>query len=573
MPRPPRALWQLRHADAQAVGELERALGLPTILAQVLVGRGLDEADACRRYLEPRLSDLDSPAGMADLDRAVERLAAALTRGERIGIFGDYDVDGVTSAAVLGDYLRRCGAAPLVRVARRDEGYGFQVEHAEELGRGGCELLVLTDCGTSDHAAVARATELGMDVIAVDHHRVTEGSWPGFALVNPQRPGCAFAYKGLCSAGLAFYVAAALRRLVGASRGDVPDPRDQLDLVALGTVADVAPLTGVNRILVARGLELLGRTTRPGLRELLRLAEIVGRAPTAEDVAWRLAPRLNAPGRLGAAQLAFDCLWHEDRQQAEASARRCHELNEERRALQARLLVEATAQAEAQVALGRAFLLVSGDDWHPGVAGILAGRLADRFGRPAAAVAFQGDRGRGSVRGARGVDLVPVLSGCVAHLEKFGGHAQAAGFSLRRESLEALADALHEGMAGQVPEAPVLELDGEVRLSSVDERLCAELGRLAPHGEGNPEPIFLGRGLTVQSARVVGGGHLRLQLRQGEVVRDAIGFGLGDRLGALPPRVDAAFAPGIDTYQGPRLRLRCVDLAAEGENLPEGGAA
>ncbi|PID38652.1 MAG: hypothetical protein CSB49_04505, partial [Proteobacteria bacterium] len=289
----PAELWTLKPADDARATALARELSLPIAMMRVLVARGVDELETVKAYLEPRLGQLTNPAAMAALSQALDRLMEAFEAGQHIGVFGDYDVDGVSSAAMVGDYLKRCGANVTLRVARRDEGYGFHVSQAQELIDQGVQLLVLTDTGTHDVEAVGHAQQVGVDVIALDHHRVGELSWPGFALVNPHRPDCAFPYKGLCAAGLAFYVMAALRRRLEARGREAVDPRENLDLVALATLADVAPLDGDNRILVAHGLRGLERTERPGLRELLRLCDLKGRRPTAEDVGWRLGPRFS----------------------------------------------------------------------------------------------------------------------------------------------------------------------------------------------------------------------------------------------------------------------------------------
>lgn len=562
--------WQLRPAEPAAVAALHRDLTLPAPVARFLVARGVHEAAQASRFLAPKLGDLTSPVTMAGLDAALSRLERALQKAELVGVFGDYDVDGITSAALVGDYLARCGGEVTLRVARRDEGYGFGEPQAREMVERGISLLVLTDCGTSDHQAISAVVAAGVDVVALDHHRVGEEKWPGLALVNPQRPDCAFPYKGLCSAGIAFYVMAALRRRLEASGAAAADPRENLDLVALGTLADVAPLDGENRVLVAKGLEALGRTQRPGLRELLRICELEGKTPSAEDVGWRLGPRLNAPGRMGDAGVALECLSSRDEAQAIARARQCDSLNLERREIQERILAEAVEQAEAQA--DRSFILVAAEGWHPGVIGIVAGRICERFARPAAVVALQGEGGRASARSIEGVDLFAILSGCGELMERYGGHAAAAGFSVRTERVEALGRAL-DGAAralGKGREAPRLKVDAELDLCAVDFDLCHQLARLGPHGEANEAPIFAARDAEVESARIVGRDHLKLVLRQGGCVQQAIGFGLGRKLPARGERVDVAFMPQIDDYRGPRLQLRLSDVVRAGQGLGRG---
>ncbi|MCA9665997.1 MAG: single-stranded-DNA-specific exonuclease RecJ [Myxococcales bacterium] len=560
--------WKLTPADSEAAARLSASLAVPPAVARVLAARGLADEEHARRYLEPQLRDLVPPRQMADLAKAVERLGRAVAGGERIGVFGDYDVDGVSSAALCADYLVRAGADVTIRVARRDEGYGFSPAQAREMVEREARVIVLTDCGTSDDAAVGELAGAGIDVIAVDHHRITDVSaWPGFALVNPHRPDCGFPFKGLCSVGLAFYVMAALRRdLVG--RGlDVPDPRENLDLVALGTIADVAPLDGENRILVAKGLQQLARTDRPGLRELARIAEVEGKVPTSEQVAWRLAPRLNAPGRLGDAAIALDCLWQRDAELAVQSARRCHALNEERKEIQRRILAEALAQGEER--RDDPFCLVAGADWHPGVIGIVASKLTEHFDRPAAVIALEGERGRASARSLPGVDLFALLDRCGEHMLRYGGHAAAAGFSVQRDKIESLREALCREAAPALDgrERSEVKLAALVGLAAVDHALCKALERLEPYGEANPQPVFGARAVRVEMVRDVGLDHIKLALRQDEAVRQAIGFGMRHKRPNVGDDIDVAFVAEIDNWRGPRLQLRLVDLAPAGAGI------
>jgi single-stranded-DNA-specific exonuclease len=551
------------------VKRIADGLQLHPVVASVLVGRGLRDEGSIRRHLDPRLADLIPPTAMAGLTAAVERIGCAVLEGQLIGVFGDYDVDGVSSAALLGDFLRRCDAKLTLRVARRAEGYGFARAQAEEMLERGCRLLVLADCGTSDHDAVRAVAAAGVDVVALDHHRGRDWErWPGLVLVNPHRPDCGFTYKGMSAVGLCFYAVASLRRLLEARGRAAPDPRGYLDLVALGTVADVAPLDGVNRILVARGLLRLAETERPGLRELLRICDLQGRALGTEEIGWRLGPRLNAPGRLGDAAVALGCLWEQDGAEAARRARECDAINEERKEIQSRIVAEALVQARAQAAEGQACLLVAAEGWHPGVIGIVASRLVEELERPAAVVALdERSHGRGSARSVAGIDLMELLGACAGHLERFGGHAGAAGFSVRREALEPLRRALHEAGAPRLAalQEGEIEIDGRLDLDRVDLALCRALRRLGPHGHGNPDPQFVAPAVRVEAARVVGEGHLAMALRSGGSVVPAIGFGLGGRTVSVGDRLDVVFVPEIENYPMPRVRVRLRDLRPAAE--------
>jgi single-stranded-DNA-specific exonuclease len=559
--------WALRDVDTHSLNELCSTLELHPLAVRLLLIRGFDDALKVQRFLDPQLAHIRPPGTMADFQKTVDRLLLAIQTGETIGVFGDYDVDGVTSAAVVGEFLEKSSANIFMRVARRDEGYGFDENQAEEMVERGAKVLVLTDCGTSDLAAVKRASELGTDVIALDHHRVVDDeAWPGFALVNPQRPDCDFPFKGLCSAGIAFYLMAGLRSALAEDGKKAADPRLLLDLVALGTVADVAPLKDENRILVAKGLEVLGHTERSGLRELMRLGQVSFGAATSADIGWRLGPRLNAPGRLGDADLALRCLTREGAE-GEQAARECDTVNEERKDLQKRILDEAMEQAKANE--GHDFVLAAGQGWHPGVVGIVAGRLADAFQRPAAVVALDGETGRASARSVPGVDLVSILEECGDHLIRFGGHAAAAGFSVEEQKLEALREALNRVTGERLGDSdtPALELDGTVALQSIDFDLFNELARLGPYGNGNSEPKLAASGVEVINASVVGQGHLRMVLgQQGKTVA-SIGFGMGDRVPDAGQRIDVAFVLQRDDYRGPRLQMRLLDWQPEGEGI------
>ncbi|MBP9207706.1 MAG: single-stranded-DNA-specific exonuclease RecJ [Kofleriaceae bacterium] len=568
--------------DAQARRLADR-LGVHPAAARCLAVRGID-VDGAAGFLAPTLAGLRRPDGLAGFDVAVGRLVRAVVRGERIGVFGDYDVDGVTSAAVLTSMLRACGAATEVAVAERDAGYGFSPAAAAAFADQGCALIVTCDCGTSDLEALAVAAGRGVEVIVIDHHTVPAagGRHPSVALVNPLRADSTFPFRGMASVGLAFYVATALRT---ALRGEAwfarsgrpePDPRDLLDLVALGTVADLVPLRAENRILTSAGLARLATRTRPGLAALLDAAAVDRDRPIdTRTISWKLAPRLNAPGRLGASLPALELLLA-DAAQAPARAAVLEDANARRRLAQDHVWAEASA-ALAAGAPGDTDDLVfaAGRGWAPGVVGVVASRLVEQYGRPAFVIALGDDGvGRGSARTAAGVDLYAAMATAAPLLERFGGHAAAAGLTVRADQLDALRAALGAAVAGQLAagSGPVAQrgpgqaapADAEVHLGDVDERLAAELGRLAPFGQDNPAPRLLLRGLTVRAARKVGdGSHLKVDLGDGRGnQRGGIGFGLGARDLKLGDLVDVIATPTISTWQGQRrVELELADLA------------
>jgi len=563
------ALWEVKPVDWDRARALARALSLSPVTAQLLINRGVDDPERARRFLSPRLAELRRPDGeqpMAGFAVAVDRLARALAERQTIGIFGDYDVDGVTSCALLASFLGDAGGRVVARVARRDAGYGFGVDDAARFADAGCAVVVTCDCGTSDHDALAAARARGLDVIVVDHHQVPERDPDALALINPHQASCRFPFKGLASVGVAFYLAAALRtRLRAAGFATLPDPRALVDLVAVGTIADLAPLTDENRILVHHGMQRLRTQPRPGLAALARAAGLDEGVQRAADISLRLAPRLNAPGRLGDAQPSLDLLLA-DASNADERAARLEAANVERRAVQERVLDEAMQQAEAQP---DGVIVAAGAGWHAGVVGIVAAKLVDRFARPSLVIALDGSAqlGVGSARTVAGFHLHRALTSCADLLVRYGGHAAAAGLTIEARHLgelrTRLSAAARVSFGGDAP-AATLGVDAEIALDAVDELLAEEVGRLEPFGVGNPEPVLGARGVTLERTRVVGENHLQVTLRDGLHARDGIGFWLAARDPGMGARVRAAFIPEVDTFRGVRrVRVRLRDLAVE----------
>ena len=575
---------RLRRVDEALVQKLADALRVRPATASCLVGRGVIEPRDAQGFIDPRLAALRPPTGLAGMSRAVERISDAVIAGRRIGVFGDYDVDGVTTAALLTAFLRSVGATVEVAVARRDAGYGFTPAAAADFAARGCEVIVTGDCGTSDLEALAVAAAHRIDVIVVDHHTVPAAgdAHPALALVNPHRADSTFPFRGMASVGLAFYVAAAVRtelrdrrffetsgeRSGSRSGRTEPDVRELLDLVALGTIADLVPLASENRILTALGLRRLQSRTRPGIAALLAAAGVSEeREVDARMVAWKLAPRINAPGRLGAAMPSLALLLADAGSAAER-AQALEAANTERRAIQDRVMAEAIEQLGDRDP-GPA-VVIAGEGWPSGVVGIVAAKLVDRYQRPAFVVGIDPETGvgRGSARTAGGVNLYRALSEAAPWLDRYGGHAAAAGFTVRRESVAALGESLGAACArlaaGSGPVTAGREVDAEVRLADVDERLAEELAGLGPFGQDTPSPVLVIRNARVSAERRVGdGSHLKLTLEDDRsTTRTAIGFQLGDREVDVGARVDLAFLPTISTWQGRRsAELELSDLA------------
>jgi single-stranded-DNA-specific exonuclease len=519
---------------------LADACGLGLTAAQVLLHRGIGDVERARPFLESTLRGLSSPAPMADRALASERIARAIRARERIVVFGDYDVDGTTSAVILSEVITALGGDVQVLIADRFHGgYGLSDQALDRCLAAGPGLLVTCDCGSSDHERVAKATSAGIDVIVVDHHLVPEETLPAFAFLNPHRPECGFAYKGLCSAGLAFSLAAALRSDMGAKL----DLRAWLDLVAIGTIADLAPLTGDNRRLVRAGLKNIGSpNSRPALVALRQAAKIPESAQlTARDVAFRFSPRLNAPGRLGVADLTLRFLSAKTPKEAWGLLQNVESQNDERKALANRATEEARAQVRDLYGdAPEEGVVVASDDWHRGVVGIVAARLVDAFGVPAVVIAFDGDHGHGSARTTTDFDVYNALAQCASDLSAWGGHRAAAGLSLSKSALESFrASFLQATQCAGFGEGPSAEVDvalgGAFRVPSVE-----DLQRLGPFGESHPVPTFLVDAHVVEATGVgEGRAHGKLKLRVGQ---DSV----------------RAFAPGMFSRIEGRDNLRLV---------------
>ena len=534
---------------------LARELRLHPLVARVLYDRGVREPDGARRFLSPRLGDLSRPDAMADRDLAADRLVAAVRKRERIVVFGDYDVDGITSSTLLTRVLRRLGADVTALVASRFEGgYGLSEAALKRVLAERPAVVVTCDCGTSDHPRLESLRALGVDAIVVDHHKVPEEALPVLAFLNPHRPGCGFAYKHMASVGLAFSIAAAVRARLDATL----DLRGLLDLVALGTVADVAPLDGDNRILTRAGLNRIGDgEVTPGVRALLAEVKPKFRL-SARDIGFQVAPLLNAPGRLGSAMPTLRLLLEDDPARAASLARDLAAANQQRREISAALIHEASKQVERvygdKLPAG---IVVAGDGWHHGMGGIVAGRLVDRLGVAVAVVSLDGEEGVGSVRAPRGSKLYDAVLACKDDLVRFGGHDGAAGLSIRRDRVEAFRAGFADAMARQ-PKARREAVRADVDLTEAD--LTVELGRdliaLEPTGEGNPEVVARLEDAVLRDARPVGEGHLRVTLALGKrtvggFVRDGQQRREKGEIPAAGARVEVFGALRNDPWSGP----------------------
>jgi single-stranded-DNA-specific exonuclease len=559
--------WTLIASDPAAEGLLRREVGASPRLARLLVNRGLREPAAAARFLEGSLAGtLRSPMLFREMRTAASRLLEAVRRRERIAIYGDYDVDGITASTELLLFLRELGCDPILHIPHRlRDGYGLRADALCALADRGARLVVTADCGAASHAEIAAANRRGLDVIVCDHHQNPAVRPPAHAVLNPVVADAGFPFTGLCAAGMVFYLLMGSRMLLRESGATVPDLRRYLDLVALGTVADLVPLLEENRVLVKHGLREIARCGRMGLRALLDVGGVG--SVTVDALAFRLAPRLNASGRLADATRAVELLSSEDAGHARRLAADLDAQNRERRSIEEAMLEEAERGiAEMTDAAGRRSFVLASEGWHPGVLGIVAARLVERHFRPVILLAIEGDRARGSARGIPSLHLFELLRRCADLLERFGGHRMAAGLTLRRERLADFAQRFEGAVASLATEGdfvPELSIDDRLDLEELSADTLEDIERLEPYGQGNARPLFLSERVRVVSSRIVGEHHLKLAVRRsdGRKIFDAIGFRKGHRQPAAGSLIDLVLTPEISRWEGQdRLQLRIIDL-------------
>ena len=576
--------WRIHSHSAERIAALERSAGVSAVVARLLICRGIEDPLAVRNFLDPKLSQLRDPGELPGVPAAAERIWRAVAGRERITIYGDYDVDGMTGAALLVQCLRLLGAEVGYYVPHRiDEGYGLNDEALETLARQGTKLVVTVDCGIASVAQAESARRLGLNLIVTDHHEFGPTLPDAAAIVHPRLPGTAYPFAGLSGSGVAFKLAWALCQEASGAKKVSEAMRNYLlsavGLAALGTVADMVPLVDENRVLVQHGLASLKQRPGLGLAALMRLAEL-DRKPAldSEDIAFALAPRLNAAGRLGQAQLAVELLTTASTERATALAEYLNELNGSRQSLERSIYLAAhkLAQEEHDVENDAAFVLAQ-RGWHPGVIGIVAGRLVDKYHRPVVLVALDDlgvKPGVGSARSVPGFNLYEALCGCSQHLLSHGGHAAAAGLKIEESRVEAFRGDFCEQVAGAITaesrrSGGELAIDAEVSFGELTLAALNQIERLAPFGQHNPRPLLCASGVTLTGPvqRIGGGGrHLAMKLAQHGVVLRAVAFGGGDwadDLDKLAGPLSVAFRPVVNEFKGfRRVELQLSDWQA-----------
>jgi single-stranded-DNA-specific exonuclease len=583
--------WRLMPHDRAAVERLAAALQTSPVVAQLLLNRGLDAPETARRFLDAPLSGLHPPEMLPGVREAADRICAAVHAGRRICVYGDYDVDGITGSAILLTVLRLLGTNVQLYVPHRlEEGYGLNCDALRQLAADGCSLVITVDCGIASVAEAAEAKRLGLELIVTDHHEMKDVLPDAAVLVHPRLPGTDYPFGWLSGAAVALKLAWAVAQKGSGSTKVSPRFRDCLveavGLAALGVVADVVPLHDENRILVRHGLKQLRRTSLPGVKALCAAAGLE-RADVlrAGDVGFKLAPRLNAAGRLGCARLVVDLLTTSQPEQALTLARYLEEQNGKRQALERRMVAEARDMVEAHGWQSDPALVVAGTGWHGGVIGIVAGRLAETYARPTLLIALPGSEktngagepasAAGSGRSAGGLPLHKALAQCGDLLLGHGGHHAAAGFRIRPENIDAFRRRFCEVAGDHFPDGPpvpTLVLDAEVPLSALTFGLLGDLDRLEPYGAENRKPLFLAGGLEVLGTpRKVGNGerHLSFKVRQQGTTLKAIAFGMADRTEELMSaggHCCLAFTPRPNEWQGwQSIDLEVSDFQAGAE--------
>jgi single-stranded-DNA-specific exonuclease len=563
-------VWEIASVEHGSVRALARELRVPPLVAQILLARGVADAAAGEVFLNPTLDALSDPFALTDMDRAVDRIQEARSNGERVLVFGDYDVDGIAASALMVRALRRFGVIDVAYGLpdRIDDGYGIKPVHVEQAKERGTGLIITVDNGTSAPEAVEAARRLGIDVVITDHHAI-DGPLPAAAAVlNPMREEETHPARLLCGAGVAWKLACALT-------GEQADA----DLAALGTIADIVPLVGENRHIAAAGLDIMRTRTRAGVEALARVARSELRELTSEDVAFHLAPRINAGGRLGEAAIGLELLLTDSPAEAYDLARKLDEYNMERRSIEQRTYEEAEQLLQTNGHLDRLAIVLGSRNWHPGVVGIVASKLQRRYNRPVLLVAFGEDGlGRGSARSIEAVHIAEAIGACRDHLVTSGGHSQAAGVTVMEDAFDGFCRTLEEVLCKLLPNGCPpgrMAIDGVVSLSGIDARLVKTLARLEPFGHHNRSPVFCTHTVEVMpnSPREVGKGHLRFAVKEGPCIFTAMAFGMADRLPLVQSGrpVDIAFCPKFNTWRGETsIQLYVKDIRlSEGDAAPE----
>ena len=569
----PTTQWKLKNSVNKKIEHsLNKEFGVSAIISQVLANRNLTDLDSARRYLYPSLNELHSPFLMKDMKKGIMRLLRAIYNKEKIVIYGDYDADGITSVVILFKFLNELPSSVSYYIPDRlDEGYGLKKPVIDKFKRENISLIITVDCGVSDIEQIAHAQMLGIDTIVLDHHEISASLPCAAATINPNRSDCNFPFKDLAGVGIAYNFLIALR---GALRKEgfwenenYPNLKEYLDIVALGTIGDIAPLIDENRIFTKIGLELLTEGKRPGIKALKEVSGIDGQIIDSYKASFCLIPRINAAGRIASALDAVQLLLTDNIDEARTLAAKLDEYNRRRQSLEKNILneiIEKIGQAHDWKKLN-AFVFAS-ENWHPGVVGIVASRLVDLFNRPAFVISLNNGIGKGSGRSISEFNIHQGLKQCASLLLSYGGHYRAAGISIKEDNIDEFSDLLNEIIRNSVDSQSIISqtmIDAECQLSDINLKLINEMEMLAPFGCNNPEPILCARNIKVSSPTIVGNNHLKMKLSSKGISHDSIWFSMGEFLPALSgAHLDVAFTPQINYWNGTSdIQLKMKDAA------------
>jgi single-stranded-DNA-specific exonuclease len=563
-------IWRLLPSSENAQ-KLARETGISAINARLLINRGIINPQNINTFLSPKLSGLIDPMLLKDMEEGTGIIISAIEKQEKIAIFGDYDADGLTATAVLVNFFAELGIPVLYYIPDRiEEGYSLNTKAIDMLHGENVRLIITVDCGVSNQREIEYAKSLGMDVVVTDHHQIPDDFAPVCPVINPNRPDSAFSFRSLAGVGVAFFLAAGIRQCIRRKgwfkQVSEPDLRPYLDIVALGTIADMVPLTGQNRIMVAAGIESIKSSRWLGIEAMKKVCGLENQAMSAADIAFKLAPRFNAPGRIGDNRAAILSLVTDNYSVALNTARELNSMNSERQRIEGAIVDDIVTNIIPSMDIaGKKTLLFSRQGWHKGVLGIVASKILEKYHRPIIVLTVKNGIASGSGRSIDGFNLHESMTRLKHLLIKFGGHYHAAGCTLESRNIDALAKELEELATETLSEedlVPAIIVDERLRLTDLTIDALNDIRALEPFGSGNPEPVFYSGNLEVIDSRVVGDNHLKLKVRQGDTMHDAIGFNLAGTLDAVPGSyINMVYTPEINRWNGTeRVQLRMLDL-------------
>jgi single-stranded-DNA-specific exonuclease len=562
-------IWRLKPPSPDA-SKFASETGITSLKAQLLLNRGISDKDSAYTFLSPKLSDLLDPMLLKDMDRAVDVILHSIENGEHIAVYGDYDADGITSTALLLNLFSSLNIQASSYIPDRlTEGYGLNIEAVKRLSNKGVQLIITVDCGIANMKEIEFAQSMGMKVVVTDHHQIPVDFEPVCPTVNPNRTDSSFPFRSLAGVGVAFFLAVAIRAALRSKKlfNDMPEPdlKKYLDLAAIGTVGDMVPLIGQNRVITLHGIEAMKKSVWPGIRAMKAMSGVDEKTIYSYDLAFRLAPRLNAPGRMGDINAGLTALTTNSDAIAFDMARDLNNMNAQRQSIECEILNEIEETIIPGLDLKeRKTLVLAKQGWHKGVLGIVASRLLDRYRRPCLLLAIDGEKASGSGRSIDGFNLFKAMS-CMSHvLEKFGGHYHAAGCTLKVSDLDELRSGLEEIAKEELREEdllPAIGVDAEALLSVWSLESVADVRSLEPFGSGNPDPVFYSEGLEVLDSKIVGERHMTLRIRQGTTTLDAMGFNLAHMHPLNHEAINMVYVPEINSWNGyKKIRLRIIDL-------------